>query len=693
MTRLAMQPPTLALCLLLLAPVAHAQMELAASPVPTPTVMVPPTANAPATITPSNRTGQSTTINLQGADISALIQTVSEITGKTFIVDPGVVGKVTVISGQQMRADEVYELFQSVLRVHGYAAVPSGNVVKIVPEAIAAQDGGASIMSNSGVDELVTQVIEVKHVSAQELVTLLRPLMPQQGHLIAHGNSNSLLVTDRAGNVERLRSIIRRIDTSADVEVEVIPLRHASASEVGRTVLALEPQSGGIAAAPGAMKLIADARTNSILLSGDRAQRLRMRALVAHLDTPLESGENTQVIYLRYAKASELVPILEGVADTLTGTAAKSEGANPATIQPHEGTNALIITSSPAVFRDLSSVVRQLDVPSVQILVEAIIAEVSDDLADELGVQWQTTTIDSDGNGGLTSGVIGGTNFPGAGGIGGIVGALTNPYSAVGGGLNLGYLSGTVTLPGSRTPLFQIGALVKALRGDARANMLSNPSIVTLDHKQAEFKVVQEVPFLTGQFTNTGAGGSTQPTNPFQTIERKDVGLILTVTPHVNEGSSVRLDLKQEVSSLAPGVAGASDLITNKRELTTSVMVPDGGLLVLGGLTSAETTESLQGVPGLSRIPVLGGLFKSRAAKHSKRNLMVFLRPRILRDEATTAAISSERYNFLRAEQQRMSENTELRYNGDKQPMLPELPEELFMSPPPPAATTEPLRE
>ncbi len=697
MTRLAPQPSTLALCMLplalALAPATQAQMELAGTPLPTPTVMVPPAASAPAAIAPSSRTGQSTTINLQGADISALIQTVSEITGKTFIVDPGVVGKVTVISGQQMRADEVYELFQSVLRVHGYAAVPSGSVVKIVPEAIAALDGGASIASNSGVDELVTRVIEVKHVSAQELVTLLRPLMPQQGHMIAHGNSNSLLVTDRAGNVDRLTSIIRRIDTSADVAVEVIPLRHASASEVGRTVLALEPSSSATSPTPGGMKLIADERTNSVLLSGDRAQRLRMRALIAHLDTPLESGENTQVIYLRYAKAAELVPILEGVADTLTGTAAKSESANPATIQPHEGTNALIITSSPAVFRDLSSVVRQLDVPSVQILVEAIIAEVSDDLADELGVQWQTTTIDSDGNGGLTSGVIGGTNFPGAGGVGGIVGALTNPYSAVGGGLNLGYLSGTVTLPGSRTPLFQIGALVKALRGDARANMLSNPSIVTLDHKQAEFKVVQEVPFLTGQFTNTGAGGSTQPTNPFQTIERKDVGLILTVTPHVNEGSSVRLDLKQEVSSLAPGVQGASDLITNKRELTTSVMVPDGGLLVLGGLTSAETTESLQGVPGLSRIPVLGGLFKSRAAKHSKRNLMVFLRPRILRDEATTAAISSERYNFLRAEQQRMSENKELRYNGDKQPILPELPEELFLPPPPPAATTEPLRE
>jgi general secretion pathway protein D len=678
MTRIAAPLALLAVSLLLSAPVA-------AQTTPVPAVMAPP---APAVAAPANGNGKYA-INLQGADIGVLIQTVSELTGKSFIVDPGVVGKVTVISGKQMSVDEVYEVFQSVLRVHGYAAVPSGSVIKIVPEAVATQDGGASIASGSGVDELVTRVIEVQHVSAQELVSLLRPLMPQQGHMIAHGKSNSLLVTDRAGNVARLTAIIRRIDTSADVDIEVIPLNHAGAGEVGRTVMALEPATNGTAT-PGAMKLVADERTNSILLSGDRAQRLRMRALIAHLDTPLESGENTQVIYLRYARASELVPILESVAGTLTGTAPKAEGANPATIQPHEGTNALIVTSSPAVFRDLASVVRQLDVPSVQILVEAIIAEVSDDLADELGVQWQTTTIDSDGNGGLTSGVIGGTNFPGAGGTGGIIGALTNPYSAAGSGLNLGYLSGTVTLPGSDTPLFQIGALVKALRGDARANMLSNPSIVTLDHKEAEFKVVQEVPFLTGQYTNTGTGGGSQPTNPFQTIERKDVGLILTVTPHVNEGSSVRLDLKQEVSSIAPGVQGASDLITNKRELTTSVMVPDGGLLVLGGLTSEETGESMQGVPGLSRIPLLGNLFKSRASKHTKRNLMIFLRPRILRDEATQASITSERYGYLRAEQMRMRENKELRYRGDMQPLLPELPPLDLMSAPPPLPT-EPL--
>ena len=658
-----------------------ASVAAAQSPPPPPTVMAPTVDTAPRN---GNGNGKHA-INLQGADISVLVQTVSEITGKSFIVDPRVDGKVTVISSKQMTPAEVYEVFQSVLRVHGFAAVPAGNMVKIVPEAIAAQDGGGSGVASGigGVDELVTRVVEVKHISAQEVATLLRPLMPQQGHLLAHGNSNSLLITDRAGNVDRLISIIRRIDTSADVEVEVIPLRHASAAEVGRTVTALEPQSGATPV-PGAMRMVADDRTNSILLSGDRTQRLRMRALIAHLDTPLESGDNTQVIYLRNARASELVPILDSVAGTLTGTAVTTEGAKSATIQPHEGTNALIITSSPAVFRELASVVRQLDVPSAQILVEAIIAEVTDELADELGVQWQSTTIGNDGNGGITSGVIGGTNFPGQGGAGSIVGALTNPLSGVGSGLNLGYLSGTITLPGSDQPLFQVGALVKALRGDNRANVLSNPQVVTLDHSEAEFKVVQEVPFLTGQYTNTGTGGGNQPTNPFQTIERKDVGVILTVTPHVNEGTSVRLDLKQEVSSLAPGVQGATDLITSKRELTTSVMVPDGAMLVLGGLISDETLESIQGVPGLSRIPLLGNLFKSRASSRSKRNLMIFIRPRILRDEAVQAAISNEKYSYLRAEQLRLRQNKELRYDGEQTPMLPALPPaDLFSAPPP----------
>lgn len=627
------------------------------------------------------------TLNLKDADIGVLIQTVSEITGKSFIIDPRVEGKVTVISSKPMGKDELYETFQSVLRVHGYAAVPAGaQMVKILPEAVAVQDGGTASVPVSGKDELVTRLIPVKHVSAKSLVELLRPLMPQQGHMTAHDNSNSLLVTDRAGNIDRLAMIVGRIDTASDADVEVIPMQHASAAEVARTLTSLEAGAASTPLVPGSLKLIADERTNSVLLSGDKAQRLRYRTLIAHLDTPLSSGENTQVIYLRYAKASDMVPILEGVAATLTGTAVKTDGAKPVTIQVHEETNALVLTCAPAVFRELSSVVRSLDVRRAQVLIEAVVVEVSDDLADELGIQWQTTNYNGGEN---ESGVIGGTNFPGAGGVGSIVGAIANPQGALGNsaGLNLGYIGGTFTLPGSDTPLFQVGALVRALRGDGRANVLSNPSVVTLDHQEAEIKVVQNVPFITGQYTNAstnsgGAGGGIN--NPFQTVEREDVGVILTVTPHVNEGDAVRLDLRQEVSALATSVPGAVDLITNKRELKTSVLVPDGGLLVLGGLRSEETRENVQGVPGVSRIPLLGNLFKSRKSTKQKLNLMIFMRPRILRDAAAELAVSSEKYNYLRGEQLRMRENKELKYNGEHQPLLPDISE---LDIPPPAQT------
>ncbi|MCX7557552.1 type II secretion system secretin GspD [Xanthomonadaceae bacterium JHOS43] len=669
--RLALPARTFACAALLtLALPLHAQV---------PPGVTPATAEPASVSTPDGRH----TLNLRAADIGVLVQTVSEITGKSFILDPRVEGRVTVISAKPQTPAEIYETFLSVLRVHGFAAISAGNMIKLVPDAVAAQDGSVG-NGGGGPDALVTRLIPLQHVSADDVVKLLRPLAPQQATFTANPGNNSILISDRAGNVERLMQLIRRMDTASDAEVEVIPLRHASAAEVARTLTTLDGGAGGAAAS--GPKLIADERTNSILLSGDRANRLRLRSLVAHLDTPLDGGENTQVLYLSNARAEDLMPILDSVAGTLTGHAG-GEGAKAATIQAHAETNALVITASPAVFRDLSAVVRQLDVRRAQVLVEAIIAEVTDELADELGVQWQSTNFDGE------RGYIGGSNFPGAGGLGGIIGAMTDPLGALGGsgGLNMGWVGGRVTVPGpngTEINLFQIGALVKALRGDGRANVLSNPSVVTLDNTEAQFKVVQEVPFLTGQYTNTG-GTSSQPTNPFQTVERKDVGLILTVTPHINEGTAVRLEIKQEVSAIASTVSGAVDLITNKRELTTSVLVPDGGLLVLGGLKEEETRESMQGVPGVSRIPVLGHLFKSRSAQRKKRNLMIFLRPIILRDAITEAAVSSEKYNYLRAEQLRMRENKELRYRGDAQPLLPALDEislpsvDLFRNPPP----------
>ncbi len=617
------------------------------------------------------------TLNLKDADIQALIATVSEITGKNFIVGPTVQGKVTVISARPMKPDEIYDVFLSVLRVHGYAAVGSGSMIKIVPEVVAQQDGASPVgaIGTRASDELVTQIVPVKHVSATELVPILRPLMPQGGQLIAHAASNSLVISDRAGNVERLVGIIQRIDTVSDAQVEMIPLAHANAAEMARTLTMLAEDKTAPANGESA-RVFADTRTNSILLAGAKSARLRMRALIAHLDTPISDGGDTQVIYLHYANAKDLVPILDGVAATLSGiappTATKSgDGAGgssaPATIQAHAETNALIISAPPAIFRSLAAVVRQLDIRRNQVLIEAVIAEVSDQTASELGVQWQVPL----GNG---NHVVGGTNFTGTSPGNNILTAAQNPLG-VGNGFNLGYIDGTVTVAGRQ--ILRLGALVTALRSDGKSNILSTPSVLTLDNQEAEIKVAQEVPFLTGQYTTASTTSNTTTgnaiSNPFQTIERKDVGLVLKVKPQINEGESVRLDIHQEVSSLAPPVSGAVDLITNKRELTTSVLVKDDSLLVLGGLIDNQAKDNVQKVPGLGSIPLIGNLFRYRTNDHTKRDLMVFLHPKILRDATTEAAVSSEKYNYMRTEQLQMREENWPITPSSQRPMLPEV--------------------
>ncbi|HVT33042.1 MAG TPA: type II secretion system secretin GspD [Rhodanobacteraceae bacterium] len=657
-------------------------LAFAASSAPAESPGAPATTQPGHEVTPDGRH----TLNMKDADIEALIATVSEITGKNFIVAPTVQGKVTVISAHPMKPDEIYDVFLSVLRVHGYAAVPSGSMVKIVPEAQAQQDGSSVPAAERSPDAIVTEIVPVKHVTATELVPILRPLMAQGGQLIAHASSNSLVVSDRAGNVERLVGIIRRIDTVSDAEVEVIPLSHANAAELARTLTLLADDKS---APPGeAQRVFADTRTNSILLSGPKAGRLKMRALVAHLDTPIENGGDTQVIYLRYANAKDLVPILQGVAATLTGvappTAAKSGEAaggvaSPATIQAHEENNALVISAPPAVFRSLASIVRQLDVRRAQVLIEAVIAEVADQTASEIGVQWQLP-FKQNADGSFRDSVIGGTNFTGTSPGNNIINAAQNPLG-VGNGFNLGYINGAIKI-GNNT-IFQLGALVTALQGDGKSNILSTPSVLTLDNQEAEIKVAQEVPFLTGQYTTnalgsqtTTANGSTTTTgitNPFQTIERKDVGLVLKVTPHINEGDSVRLDLHQEVSNLLPPVQGAVDLVTNKREITTSVLVADNSLLVLGGLIDNQQKDNDQKVPVLGDIPLLGNLFRYRTNSRSKTDLMVFLHPRILRDAATEASVSSEKYNYMRTEQLEHREEGWPITPPSQRPLLPEV--------------------
>ncbi len=495
-------------------------------------------------------------------------------------------------------------------------------MIKIVPEAMAQQDGSGGLNGTQGhePDELVTQIIPVKHVSANELVPILRPLMPQGAQLIAHPGSNSLVVSDRAGNVARVVSIIERIDTVSDAGVEVIPLQHASAAEVARTLTQLADTK-----APTELsdqpKIFADERTNSILLSGGKSGRLRMRALITHLDTPMNNGGDTQVIYLSYASAKDLVPILQGVASTLTGeappgkpaaaggAAASSAAAGPstATIQAHEEDNALIISAPPAVFRSLATVVRQLDIRRATVLIEAVIAEVSSETAKEIGVQWQFPIGDGNNH------FAGGTNFTGSSTGNNIITATqgvnnpNGPSLTLGNGLQLGYFD---TLSVNGKPIVSIGALLSALQSNTSNNVLSTPSVMTLDNQEAMIKVAEEVPFVTGSYTTqtsgttAGTGSTSGIGNPFQTIQRKDVGLTLTVTPHVTFGTDVRLDIHQEVSNLLPPVQGAVDLVTSKREVKTTVLVKDNSLLVLGGLISDNIKDQVQKVPALGDIPV-----------------------------------------------------------------------------------------
>jgi general secretion pathway protein D len=608
-------------------------------------------------------------LNLKDADITSFIGLVSEATGKNFVVDPRVTGKVTVISQSPLGEDELYEVFLSVLRVNGFAAVPAGKIIKIVPEQAAGQDGG---IDSGNSDALVTRILTLRHVTPADMAQALRPLLPQGANMIPHQSSSSLVITDRAGNVARIEGIIARLDQASESEIDVVALRHANASEVVRTLTMLQP--AGDAAGN---KLAADERTNSVLIAGDKGRRLRWRALVTNLDTPLGEGDSTQVIYIRYADAEQLVPILEASLASMLGQQATpgaegQGGVQTSFIRAHKDTNALVVTAPPAVIRELRNVIRQLDVRRAQVLIEAIVAEVNDQTARQLGVEWQATTDDF-----TDHGVIGGTNFVGVNGSTGIFGLAQNPASLAGAaGLSLGYILGTTTLPGTDDEILQVGALVRALTGDSNTNILSTPSTVTLDHQEAILSVGQEVPFLTGQFASTGTSSTDPETggvvNPFQTIDRKEVGLKLRVTPHINEGDAVIMDLDLEASSIAPNTSGAVDLITNSRKLTTRVLIPDGGMLVIGGLTSEELRETVQKVPGLGDIPLLGNLFKSRSTTKERRNLMVFLKPTIARDAITETRISSEKYNYMRSEQLRAREVSDGLLDESEMPLLPE---------------------
>ena len=573
------------------------------------------------------------TPNYKDADIRQVIEAVGEVTGKNFILDPRVKAQVTMLSSAPMTADAFYETFLSILQVYGFVAIPSGDVIKILPDANSRQmpATGQSDLR----DDIVTQVIEIRNVAAAQLVPILRPLIPQYGHLAAHPASNMLIISDRSANVERMLKIIRRIDQAGDEDFDVIRLENASVAEIVRILTSLNqaPGAPGARGAGTAPTIVADERTNSVLIGGEKTKRLRIRALITHLDTPLEDGGDTQVRYLRYADAEELATKLQAQYQKAANEQGGPAESGDVTIWADVPTNALIISAPPKIMRSMEQVIDKLDIRRLQVLLETIIVEVSAEKAADLGVTWAFGDADLEN-------AIGATNFYGTVGVSGLAQAVVGGSTDV--ALNKGLTFGLGRLSDSGLSFV---AIIEALEADSNTNIMGTPILTTLDNEEAEIRVGQEVPFVTGSFSNTGtAGGSV---NPFQTVEREQVGLTLKITPQINEGNAVRLTIDQEISSVSESTQ-AVDLITNNRNINTTVIVEDGGTLVLGGLIREDLLEKEQRVPLLGSIPLLGALFRSSSTQKIKTNLMFFIRPTILRDEAQTTFETNQKYNYIR---------------------------------------------
>ena len=614
--------------------------------------------------------------NYREADLRQVIEAVGEVTGRNFLVDPRVTGQVTFLSYSPMSPEAFYEAFLATLQIHGFIAVESDNVTRIVPDATARIHPG--LTAETAGDRVVTQVVQLTNVGAAQLVPILRPLIPQFGHLAAHPGSNTLIIVDRGSNVDRMLSIIGRMDQDSDEEIEVIRLENASAGEVVAMLAALD--QGAVTEGIPAMQIAADDRTNSILLSGPIDRRLRYRALIAHLDTPSGEAGNTQVRYLNYASAEDLATNLQSQFGGLAaGEGGAAEGVN---IWADAGTNSLIINAPARITQDMNSVIDRLDIRRAQVQVDAIIVEVSENRASGLGVTWAVQGAQSDSP-------IGGTNFsataPGILQLGGAAAGAAAGEAANQLGALTQLPDGLLTAVGRiRDSGTSWAALLTALAGDSATNIIATPTIVTLDNEQAEISVGSTVPFLSGQFTNTGA--ATGSVNPFQTINRSDVGTRLAITPQINEGSGVKLLIEQETSSISED-SRAVDLVTDTRRIMTSVFVDDGSILVLGGLIDDQLREVEQRVPVLGRIPGIGALFRSRSTELEKTNLMVFIRPTILRDSVEAAFQTNAKYRYIRDLQIQQSEQNVPLMSDAERPMLPELEE--AQTEPPEAAASE----
>ncbi len=612
------------------------------------------------------------TLNLQDVDIRILINTVAEVSGKNFIVDPRVKGKVSVISGASLDPEQLYDVFLSILEVHNFATVDSGTVIKVLPSNVIKQRPTPTLFSptQDTNDAQITQIIQLDHASVQDLVPIIRPLIPPSSHFAPHIGSNSVVVTDTAANIQRVLKIIRRIDVpDKRANTRIIYLDHARASDLAASLTQLLTSAGGGTpgqpAAPPAVSVQPLDPINALLITATDDDYAKLQALIDQLDIERELASDINVIYLKHANATDLVTILNDV----TATTAEG-GISDFSVQADEATNSLIVKASAGQLKVVKGVVDRLDLRRAQGFVETIIAEVSLDQAANLGIN-----VTAGGPRTLPGG--GAAAIPDADGddddgaatpAGAVVGTIGNIVSRTNPNQILGTASAAFTGDGLNFSLlnferFNLSAILTALRTDANSNVLSTPTLLTLDNEAAEISVGQEVPFLTGSFNNgfnnaTNVDADGNPTgstagSSFQTIERRDVGILLRITPQISDGDTIQLEILQEISDVVEvPVAGQADLITNRRSIETVVQVDDGQVIVLGGLLQDNVNDSVVRVPFLSRIPYVGRLFKSTTKSTEKSNLMIFLKPRIIRTAEQLAKYSKGKYDEIRLDTQ-----------------------------------------
>ncbi len=603
-------------------------------------------------------------MNMREADIRAFIQWIADRTGKNILVHRSVRGTVTVIASTPVTANQAYELFLTVLQMNGFAAVEiEGGGIKVIPDAEAKTTNTPFDGEAQARGEIVTAVLEIEYSDPATFVQVLRPLVPPTAHLAAYNPTNSLIVADTARGLDRIKELINILDQrEAEFDVEIVPVIHASADELIKIIedvmKAGSPGGGEGGPASTEVNLAVDERSNSILLTGNVTKRQQVKNLIKRLDTPLDGNGNTRVVYLNYIEATEIQPILESVGDSLLKET-KTEGIKSFTIQSSETNNALIISAPPAVMNSLQSVIRQLDIQRAQVLVEAVVVRITGNIGDDIGL----VGVGSDTYDEPLDGSVFGVNNSGNSGASDVFGVVAGAGDDVSTSEALaGALGGA---PGFTYGYLEDGNLIAALRAVSsrnKSNIMSTPTVVALDNEEASLLVGQNVPFITGSATSSGSS----VTNPFQTIERQDVGVTLNITPRINQGDSITLEIEQTTENVSTtSTAGASDLITDKTEIKTSALIKDGQVLVIGGLMSETETDTRSQIPILGDIPWAGKLFRSSSKRKEKQNLMVFIKPTILKEQLAIAGVTAERYAFMRELQMTRAMATFLDYGNN----------------------------